>query len=73
MAKAIIYQGDGGGVSIIHMSPDCEMTIEQVAQKDVPAGKPYKIVDASIIPVDRADRAAWTVDEVDLTDGVGGA
>jgi hypothetical protein len=38
----------------------------------VPAGKPYKIVDAADLPTDRAYRNAWTVDEADLTDGVGG-
>lgn len=42
-----------------------------VAAKDVPAGKPFKIVSASDIPTDRKDRCAWTVDEQLLTDGVG--
>jgi hypothetical protein len=32
----------------------------------------YKIIDASEIPTDRSNRAAWTVDEADLTDGFGG-
>lgn len=30
-----------------------------VAAKDVPAGKPFKIVDVSDIPEDRTFRAAW--------------
>ena len=46
-------------------------SIEQIAQKDVPTGKPYKIVDISEIPTDRSQRNAWTVDEAELTDGVG--
>ena len=33
---------------------------------------PYKIVDAADIPSDRSERNAWTVDEADLTDGIGG-
>ena len=45
--------------------------IEALAQKDVPAGKPYKIIDASEIPADRSQRNAWTVDDAALTDGVG--
>jgi hypothetical protein len=45
--------------------------IEAIAQKDVPAGKPYKIIDAADLPTDRTNRNAWTVDEADLTDGVG--
>jgi hypothetical protein len=37
----------------------------------VPTGKPYKIVDVADIPADRGQRDAWTVNEADLTDGVG--
>jgi hypothetical protein len=37
----------------------------------VPAGKPYKIIDAAELPADRSARNAWTVDEADLTDGIG--
>lgn len=43
----------------------------RVALKDVPVGTPYKIVDTADIPADRTFRAAWTVDETLLTDGVG--
>jgi hypothetical protein len=71
MNKRIIYQNDQGGVSIIIPAPDCGLTIEQIADKDVPTGKPYKIVDVTDIPTDRSERSAWTVDEADLTDGVG--
>jgi hypothetical protein len=46
--------------------------IMAIAIKDVPAGKPFKIVNVSDIPSDRSERDAWTVDEADLTDGVGG-
>ena len=47
------------------------MTVEQIAAKDVPTGLPYKIVDVSEIPTARTERDGWTVDEADLTDGVG--
>ena len=70
MNQRIIYKTDAGGVAI--MTPaDCGLTIEQIAAKDVPTGKPYKIVDVSEIPTDRQWRSEWTVDEADLTDGVG--
>ena len=117
MNQRIIYQNDGGGVSILIPAPDArqqvlvseavteivthdavldedgiEVTpaydetvtvapavyreqtdsefIEWIAAKDVPAGKPYKIVDVADIPTDRTFRNAW---EADMTnpDGVG--
>ena len=70
----IIYQNQNGGVSVIIPTPECltHHTIQEIAEKDVPAGKPYKIVSVDDIPSDRSQRDAWTVDEADLTDGVGG-
>ena len=61
MNKRIIYQNNDGGVSIIIPTPEAleTMTIEEIAAKDVPAGKPYKIVDVSDIPEDRTFRNAW--------------
>ena len=70
MNQRIIYQNDTGGVAVLTPA-DCGLTIEQIAAKDVPTGKPYKIVDVSEIPTDREWRNEWTVDEADLTDGVG--
>jgi hypothetical protein len=58
----IIYPNDDGGVSIIAPAPEAleTMTIEEIAAKDVPAGKPFKIVDVSDIPSDRTFRNAWS-------------
>ena len=70
----IIYKTDEGGVAVIIPSPEAleQHGIQAIAIKDVPAGKPFKIVDVSEIPSDRTERDAWTVDEADLTDGIGG-
>jgi hypothetical protein len=57
--KRIIYPTDDGGVAIIIPAAECGLTIEQIAAKDVPAGKQYKIVDVSDIPTDRTFRNAW--------------
>lgn len=57
--KRIIYPSDDGGVTVIVPAPECGLTIEQIAAKDVPSGKPYKIVDVSEIPSDRTFRNAW--------------
>jgi hypothetical protein len=59
MNQRIIYQTEDGGVAIIVPSAECGLTIEQIAQKDVPAGKAYKIVDVADIPSDRTFRNAW--------------
>lgn len=59
--KRIIYKTDEGGVAIIVPAPDCGLTIEEIAAKDVPAGKEYFIVDASEIPTDRTFRNAWEI------------
>jgi hypothetical protein len=57
--KRIIYPTDEGGVAVIVPAPECGLTIEQIAAKDVPPGKPYQIVDVSEIPSDRTFRNAW--------------
>ena len=69
--KRIVYLRDDGGVTILMPSDNCGLTVEEIASKDVPTGKKYKIVEVSGISSDRSFRDAWTVDESDLTDGVG--
>ncbi len=61
MNQRIIYPTDGGVAVII--PADCGLTIEEIAAKDVPAGKPYKIVDVADIPTDRTFRNAWEYQE----------
>lgn len=61
--KRIIYPTDDGGVAVLIPAPEWleqeGNTLEALAAKDVPAGKPWKIVDAADIPTDRTFRAAW--------------
>lgn len=74
MNQVIIYRQDNGGVAIVRPTEDALglLGIVAIANKDVPAGKPYKIILTSEIPVDRTQRDAWTVADTDLTDGIGG-
>lgn len=58
MNQRIIYPTDDGGVAVI-IPAECGLTIEEIAAKDVPAGKPFKIVDVADIPEDRTFRNAW--------------
>ena len=73
--KRIIYKTydeiNGDGVAVIVPSPEWKGTMDELAKKDVPTGKKYKIVDVSEIPSDRSFRHAWEIDEALLTDGVG--
>lgn len=57
----IIYKTDEGGVAVIIPTPEAleQHGIQAIAIKDVPAGKPFKIVDVSDIPEDRTFRNAW--------------
>ena len=63
-----IYQNKEGGISIIH--PTGELSIEEVAAKDVPEGVAYEIVEDDAIPADRFFRNAWVANgaavDVDL-------
>ena len=73
MTQVIIYNQDSGIPAI--MTPTDEAlanhTIMEIAIKDVPAGKPFKIVDASELPQD-IPQEYWVIDDSELTDGIGG-
>jgi hypothetical protein len=63
MNSRIIYPNDDGGISIIIPAESVE-----AAMKDIPAGKPYKIIDAADVPADRTFRNAWTADFSEVTE-----
>ena len=57
--KRVLYQTEEGGVAVVIPADNCGLTVEEIAQKDVPSGRPYKIVDVSEVPSDRTFRNAW--------------
>jgi len=63
MTQRIIYPTDDGGVVVLIPAPEWLAeegnTIEKLAEKDVPAGKPFKIVNTEDVPSDRTFRNAW--------------
>ena len=65
MNQRIIFSNEQGGVSILTPALECGLTIEEIIKKDVPAGKPYKIVDVADIPTDRTFRDAWEFSEAE--------
>jgi hypothetical protein len=72
MTQVIIYVQDNGVPAVMTPTPECLEThkIHEIAIKDVPAGKKFKIVDAADLPTEPQE--AWVVNEADLTDGIGG-
>jgi len=58
--KRIVYTQDNGTVAIVIPADNCELTVEQIRDKDVPTGKTSYIIDASEVPTDRTFRNAWT-------------
>lgn len=73
MAQVIIYRQDSGLVAVDYPTDEALalMNIHEIAARVVPTGSPYKIIDEADLPADRSQRMAWTVDDVELTDGVG--
>jgi hypothetical protein len=61
MEKRILFQPKGAAVHVL-IPLECELTLKQIGEKDVPEGLPFWIVDADIVPADRAFRAAWELD-----------
>ena len=49
------------GISTV-IPAECGLTIFQIAQKDVPFGVPYLIVEDSSLPKDRTERNAYKAD-----------
>ena len=82
--KRIIYENQDGTIAVLIPAPDClaalteqagsaEAALLLVAEKDVPRGLPYWIVDTEVIPTDRTERNQWRLDGTQGDpDGYGG-
>lgn len=59
--QVIIYPQENGGVSVVMPAPEYADQIEAIAQKDVPEGTPWRIVDAEELPsTEFRDKWQWT-------------
>jgi hypothetical protein len=59
--QVILFPNDNSGVVVIIPAPEFADQIENVANKDVPAGKPWRIVDDKTLPPrESRDRWLWT-------------
>lgn len=67
--KRIVFENVDGTIGIIIPAPKARFEseteddfLDRIAEKDVPQGLDYYIVDADELPEDRAFREAWVVD-----------
>lgn len=74
MTQVIVWKQDNGVAAIFHPTQEAIVSLgmKEIASRIVPKNKPYKFIDASDIPSDRSMRNAWTIDDADLIDGIGG-
>ena len=71
--KRIIFKGLDNTVGVIIPSQEAmsKYTLVQIANKDVPYGLQWKIVNTGDVPSDRTFRNAWELAEDTVFDGVG--
>jgi hypothetical protein len=62
MNKLIIYPEGVSGIAICYPASNCGISLEEIARKDVPAGKPYLILDNSQVPTDHTFFNAFEAD-----------
>lgn len=69
-----IFRNENGGIAIGTFPENVLEYSERIAlaKRIVPVGKAFKIVPPDVFPADRSQRDAWSIDEADLTDGIGG-
>lgn len=62
--QRIVFKNVDGSCGIIVPAPEAlqRMSIEDIAEKDVPPGLQFRITTTDKIPVDRTFRGAWTDD-----------
>ena len=57
MFQVIVYPQENGSIALL--IPTGELPLEDVAQKDVPAGLPYLILNPEDVPADHTFFNAW--------------
>ena len=70
MSNVIIWKQDNGTVAVTHPSNNCGLTVDEIAKKDLPTGRKYKILDANELPEWDEFRDSWTCDDSYLDTGV---
>lgn len=61
MTKVAVYTNKDGGLNVL--IPADPAMIESIAERDIPSGTEYHIIDRSELPQDRTFRNAWKHEE----------
>ena len=62
MKSLIIFPNDTGNLVFVYPVLDCGLSIDEIARKDVPQGKPYLLLDEAEVPADHTYFEAFTAD-----------
>ena len=65
MNKRILYVTEEG-ISVIVPITNCGLSVDEIARKDVPRGRKYKIINVADVPSDKTFHQAWEIDEEEL-------
>lgn len=57
--EVIIFRKEDGGVAVINVHPDHRITIQEVVDRVLKPGQPYKVVKKDTLPTDGMYRDAW--------------
>lgn len=68
--KRIIHANENGGIAVTAPSVNWDQTMEELAEKILPEGEPYAIIDVSDLPTDRQHRDLWRFDFNDPQRGI---
>lgn len=61
MEERIIYRADGDRAILMTPVFGCGLTVQQIAEKDVPAGRQWRVMlVGELPPFDQIDRWLWT-------------
>jgi hypothetical protein len=62
MAKVIIHPNDSDGVAVYYPAPECTIPLYERGRKDVPAGRPFLIIEEDLLPSDHTFFDAFEAD-----------
>lgn len=62
MTQLIIFPNDDGSISLITPAKECQISVMEIARKDTPIGRPFRIVDEQSVPEDHTFFNAFEAD-----------